>query len=126
MSGSEIRVRLGSPGGKALPLCLRSIAAAFRRLPRHGLVDHWLAPVRDLYRAHHEELSRLPSDEARADRVCELNVRAQVASLCHSPIVRAAWERGQKLDVHGWIYRLSDGRLHDLKCATESRVASSG
>jgi carbonic anhydrase len=56
-------------------------------------------------------------DEARADRVCELNVRAQVQSLCHSPIVRNAWERGQKLDVHGWIYRLSDGRLRDLKCA---------
>src|SRR5882724_12871130 len=46
-----------------------------------GLVEHWLGPIRDLYRQHHDELSALPSEEARADRVCELNVRAQVSSL---------------------------------------------
>jgi carbonic anhydrase len=84
---------------------------------QHGLVEHWLAPVRDLYRQHHEELARLLSDEARVDRVCELNVREQVQSLCQSPIVRSALERGQALTIHGWIYRLSDGRLRDLKCA---------
>lgn len=83
----------------------------------HGLVDHWLAPVRDLYRHHHEELARLPTDEARVDRVCELNVGEQVQSLRQSPIVRTAVERGQALTIHGWIYRLSDGRLRDLKCA---------
>src|SRR6266436_3853492 len=49
-----------------------------------GLVEHWLAPIRDLYRQHHDELSSLPSEEARADRVCELNVQAQVSSLYHS------------------------------------------
>jgi carbonic anhydrase len=84
---------------------------------QHGIVEHWLAPIRDLCRQHHEELSSLASEEARADRVCELNVRAQVQSVCHSPIVRSAWERGQSLTVHGWIYRLSDGRLRDLNCA---------
>ena len=84
---------------------------------QHGLVEHWLAPVRDLYRQHHEELARLLSDEARVDRVCELNVREQVQSLCQSPIVRSALERGQALTIHGWIYRLSDGRLRDLRCA---------
>jgi carbonic anhydrase len=81
---------------------------------QQGLVEHWLAPVRELFREHQDELARLPSEEARVDRVCELNVRAQVHSLCHSPIVRKAWERGQPLAVHGWIYRLSDGRLHVL------------
>jgi len=81
---------------------------------QEGLVEHWLAPVRDLYRQHHDELMRLPSEAARIDRVCELNVRAQVLSLRHSPIVRSARERGQPLTIHGWIYRLSDGRLRDL------------
>ena len=81
-----------------------------------GLVEHWLAPVRDLYREYRDELAALPSDEARMDRVCELNVSAQVQSVCHSPIVTSAWERGQALAIHGWIYRLSDGRLRDLKC----------
>lgn len=82
---------------------------------QHGLVEHWLAPVRDLFRQHHAELSSLPHDEARVDRICELNVMAQMQSLRHSPIVVSAWERGQSLTIHGWIYRLTDGRLHDLK-----------
>jgi carbonic anhydrase len=88
-----------------------------------GLVEHWLAPVRDLYRQHREELAALPSEEARVDRVCELNVRAQVQSVCHSPIVLGAWERGQPLAVHGWIYSLSDGRLRDLVCGGSGSVA---
>lgn len=83
---------------------------------QHGLIEHWLAPVRDLFRQYQQELSSLPTDEARVDRVCELNVLMQVQSVCYSPIVRSAWERRQALTVHGWIYRLSDGRLHDLKC----------
>lgn len=82
---------------------------------QNGLVEHWLAPVRDLFRQHHAELSSLPNDEARVDRVCELNVTAQMQSLSHSPIVTSAWERGQALTIHGWIYRLTDGRLHDLQ-----------
>lgn len=85
---------------------------------QNGLIEHWLAPVRDLFRQYQQELSSLPTDEARVDRVCELNVLAQVQSVCDSPIVRSAWDRGQALTVHGWIYRLSDGRLHDLKCGS--------
>ena len=87
---------------------------------QHGLVEHWLAPVRDLFRQHRHELSSLPTDEARVDRVCELNVLTQVRSVCDSPIVRSAWERRQALTVHGWIYRLSDGRLRDLKCTSST------
>ncbi len=87
---------------------------------QHGLVKHWLSPVRDLFRQHQQELASLPTDEARVDRVCELNVLSQVRSVCDSPIVRGAWERRQALTVHGWIYRLSDGRLHDLNCACPS------
>lgn len=79
-----------------------------------GLVEHWLTPVRDLYRDHAAELAALPDDEARVDRLCEMNVAAQVESLCHAPIVRQAWERGQDLVVHGWIYHLTDGRLREL------------
>jgi carbonic anhydrase len=80
-----------------------------------GLVEHWLAPIRDLCRHHAGELSSL-ADSARVDRVCELNVRAQVQSVCDSPIVRGAWERGASLSVHGWIYRLSEGLIRDLEC----------
>ena len=88
-----------------------------------GLVEHWLAPVRDLYRRHREDLAALADDEARLNRVCELNVAAQVESLCHSPPVQTAWQRGQMLTVHGWIYGLSDGRLRDLQCGQSSDIA---
>jgi carbonic anhydrase len=83
---------------------------------QNGLVEHWLSSVRDLHRQHHEELSSLPTEEARVDRMCELNVKAQVQSVYHSPIVTRAWEHGQALTIHGWIYRLTDGRLQDLEC----------
>jgi len=88
-----------------------------------GLVEHWLAPVRELHRRHRDELARLPDAEARVNRICELNVRAQVESVCHSPIVLAAWERGQPLEVHGWIYSLSDGRLRDIGCGGSGGVS---
>jgi carbonic anhydrase len=83
---------------------------------QHGLAAHWLAPVHELYREHHAELARLPNDEARMDRVCELNVIAQVKSVCESPIVKNAGQGNNPPTVHGWIYRLSDGRLVDLQC----------
>src|ERR1700730_128637 len=64
---------------------------------QHGLVKHWLSPVRDLFRQPQQELASLATDEARVDRVCELNVLSQVRSVCDSPIVRGAWERRQAL-----------------------------
>ena len=91
---------------------------------QHGLAEHWLAPVSELYRQHHDELARMPDDEARVDRVCELNVMAQVKSLLDSPIVQKARQRGRLPTVHGWIYRLSDGRLADLNCSPATPLSS--
>jgi carbonic anhydrase len=99
------------------------VRAAFDGSGQVNLIDHWLAPVRDLFRQHEHELSCLLSDEARIDRVCELNVLSQVRSVCNSPIVMSAWERKQELSVHGWIYGLNDGRLRDLGCTYSSNVA---
>jgi len=90
---------------------------------QEGLVEHWLAPVRDLCREHHHALAALPDHEARVDRVCELNVAAQVDAVCHSPIVTQAWERGQAVTVHGWIYGLRDGRISDLGCGRSGPLA---
>ncbi len=91
---------------------------------QHGLAEHWLAPVAELYRQHEEELCLLPSYEARIDRVCELNVIAQVKSVCESPILKKAWYQGRLPTVHGWIYHLTDGRLSDLKCSPTDRGRS--
>jgi len=79
-----------------------------------GLIDNWLRHVRDVFTVHHEALQRIPDDAARLDRLCELNVRAQVRNVCDTTIVQAAWRAGQRLSVHGWIYGLDDGLLRDL------------
>ena len=85
-----------------------------------GLIDNWLRHIRDVSMAHRAELDAIPDPAARQDRLCELNVAAQVANVCHTTIVQDAWRRGQALAVHGWIYDLADGLLRDLDLAVES------
>jgi carbonic anhydrase len=84
-----------------------------------GLIDNWLRHIRDVYMAHRHALEAVPDASARADRLCELNVEAQVANVCHTTIVQDAWRRGQPLTVHGWIYSLADGLLRDLGLTVE-------
>nr|WP_297457008.1 carbonate dehydratase [uncultured Halomonas sp.] len=83
-----------------------------------GIVDYWLHSVRELYSHHRQELAHL-SLEAQIDRMCELNVQAQVANLCRTKIIQRAWLRDQPLSVHGWVYGLSDGRVTNLNCTVE-------
>ncbi len=85
-----------------------------------GLIDNWLRHVRDVSMAHQGELQAIADPAAREDRLCELNVAAQVANVCHTTIVQDAWRRGQPLAVHGWIYALADGLLRDLDLVVES------
>lgn len=89
------------------------VQAAYRRA-RMGLSDNWLCHVQDVHRKHGEGLARLENDAAALDRLCELNVIEQVANVCQTTIARDAWDRGQELAVHGWIYGLHDGLLRDL------------
>lgn len=79
----------------------------------HGLVDHWLHPIKDAAQEHAEELSAL-DEEDRWDRLCELNVEAQVDNIARTPIVQQAWEQGQSLAIHGWVYRVDNGHIEDL------------
>jgi carbonic anhydrase len=83
---------------------------------RHGIVDHWLQPVRDIAEDSAAQITEVRSVDDRNDRLSELSVRAQVNNLARTPILRSAWSRGSMVEVHGWIYGLSDGLLRDLKC----------
>ena len=89
------------------------VAAALDDRP-FGLIDNWLRHIKDVYDPKRfEDLD--PSDkQGRLDRMCELNVAAQVRNVCHTTIVQDAWRAGQELCVHGWIYGLADGHLKDL------------
>jgi carbonic anhydrase len=81
---------------------------------RHGIIDNWLAPIRALTRGHKDELAAL-EDGAKLDRLCELNVLSQSRHAARTTIVEDAWERGQELAIHSWIYRLDQGILTPLR-----------
>jgi carbonic anhydrase len=82
-------------------------------------LEGWIAPIRGLRRRHAGELEALPDDDARLDRLCELNVQEQVRELSNLPTVLNAWSRGQPLAIHGWVYDLRDGLLRDLGVTTQ-------
>src|SRR5690606_30213403 len=93
--------------------------SAALRAKRFGLIDNWLLNIKDIASRHSQELDE-HDEEARIDRLCELNVAQQVTNLCRTTIVQGAWARGSQLSVHGLIYGLSDGRLKDLDISVNS------
>ncbi len=88
---------------------------------RLGLVDNWLHHIHDVRDKHADALHAIGLSNERANRLCELNVIEQVANVCQTTIVRDAWERGQELAVHGWIYGLNNGLLRDLNVTVVNR-----
>jgi carbonic anhydrase len=80
---------------------------------RHGMIDNWLSGIRALRRMHRLELDALPP-EAAADRLCELNVLAQARHVARTTILEDAWEGGQPISIHSWIYRLESGLITPL------------
>ena len=89
------------------------VGAALRQ-DRIGLSDNWLRHVQDVREKHQKSLTKLNGPTDAHNRLCELNVIEQAANVCQTTIVRDAWERGQEVAVHGWIYGLQDGLLRDL------------
>ena len=103
---------------------------------RYGLIDNWLRHIQDLVQKHRAELDATPDHDAKLDKLCEINVIEQVINVGETTILRNAWERGQTVKVHGWIYSIADGiyrdlgvsvgsneALDELRCATEANTA---
>ena len=88
------------------------VRAALRR-DRIGISDNWLCHVQDVHHRHEKVLNGKHEDAA-CNRLCELNVIEQAMNVCRTTIVRDAWERGQELVIHGWVYGIQDGLLRDL------------
>jgi carbonic anhydrase len=96
------------------------VKAAMQNL-QLGLIDNWLRHVQDVLHSNEELLAGISDDALRLDRLCELNVIAQVLSVSRTTIVQNAWGRGQELAIHGWIYGISDGLLRDLNISVTSQ-----
>ena len=87
---------------------------------RHGIIDHWLQPIRDVANKFEDHLIDIKDETSRLNRLCELSIESQVRNLSRTPIIRAAWEKGRDLQIHGWVYGLTDGILRDLGCGCPS------
>lgn len=83
---------------------------------RHGIIDHWLQPIRDVANKYDADLAAVVDEEAKLNRLCELSIESQVRNLKRTPIIKSALARGKTLNIHGWVYGLSDGLLRDLEC----------
>jgi carbonic anhydrase len=79
-----------------------------------GLIDNWLRHVQDVRVKHRVHLECIADRSDRIDRLCELNVIDQAINAAQTTIVQAAWERGQPLTLHGWVYGLQDGLVRQL------------
>ncbi len=89
---------------------------------RVGLADNWLRQIENVHLRHQGLLNGHPEEE-RLDRLCELNVVEQVGNVCRTTVVQDAWQRGQQLTVHGWVYGLKDGLLRDMHVSVDSSEA---
>jgi carbonic anhydrase len=93
---------------------------------RLGLVDNWLRHVGDVMHKRAEALRGIADPALRHARLCELNVIEQAQNVCETTVVQDAWDRGQALSVHGWIYGLRDGLVRDLGVDIAGRDETAG
>jgi carbonic anhydrase len=85
-----------------------------------GLIDNWLRNIKDIYRMHAEELDKITDEKAKGDRLVEINVIENASNLCKTSIVQNAWQNGQELKVHGWVYDVGTGIITDMKVSTHN------
>ncbi|MGO9480980.1 MAG: carbonate dehydratase [Candidatus Kryptoniota bacterium] len=87
----------------------------------YGLLDNWLRHIKELYIHHSIEMEALTDVGLRCNLLTELNVMEQVWSVSQTSFVQNAWKNRQELNVHGWIYDVSDGILKDLDITVASK-----
>jgi carbonic anhydrase len=90
-----------------------------------GMIDEWLRNIKNVYRHHQKEVDALPNDEARTNRLIELNVREQAYNLARTTIVQRAWKENQRPFIHGWVYDMRDGIIKpELELPPNSKLDS--
>ena len=90
------------------------VNAALQNNSHHGLIDNWLCHIKDVYWKHETLFEGIDDEKKRSALMCELNVIEQTANICRTTILEDAWDKGQEITVHGWIYDIHDGLIRDL------------
>lgn len=80
----------------------------------NGVVDHWLSDIRNTIRWHKDELDAQTDPKSKLAKLAELNVQQQVGILSRTPVIQEAWARGQRPYLHGWVYDIANGLIHNV------------
>ncbi len=78
-----------------------------------GLIDNWICNIKDVYNKHTKELEQL-ADDARFDRLVELNVEEQVRNLIKTSIIQKQWKENNIPHIHGWVFNLNNGHINQI------------
>ncbi|GAA4317248.1 carbonic anhydrase [Flaviaesturariibacter amylovorans] len=87
------------------------VKAAASNTDYKPVLNMWLRNIKDVIRTHRHDLNAIQDENARHERLVELNVQEQVMNLAKSAIIQKAWKREQRPDLHGWVYGLRDGLI---------------
>src|SRR5690554_4306440 len=79
-----------------------------------GIIDNWIRHIKDSYKFRKNDIESITDEKERFDKFVEWNTKQQVLNLSVTSIVQEAWNRGQELSVHGWVYGLDTGLVKDL------------
>ncbi len=80
----------------------------------YGVINMWIRNIKDIYKFHRGELAQLATEDARFDRLVELNVQEQVMNLAKTTVVQQAWKHHKRPHIHGWVYGLSNGIIKPI------------
>ncbi|MCH6199196.1 carbonic anhydrase [Aquiflexum sp. LQ15W] len=81
----------------------------------NGLIDNWLANIKDVIRHHKRELKTIEDENQRLNRLVELNVLEQLENIKQTSIYKQAIGTGIKLNLYAWVFDFNTGLVHDLK-----------
>lgn len=86
-----------------------------------GILNPWLRNIRDVYRLHKDELSKIDCESKKYNRLVELNVQEQCINLIKIAAVQKAYKE-RNLQVHGWVLDMQTGKLIDLDLDLEKEL----
>jgi carbonic anhydrase len=79
-----------------------------------GIINKWIMHIKDVQRIHAEELQAIGDEDARTNRLVELNVIEQVTNLAKTSVIQKAWKDREGPHLHGWVYGLENGLIKPI------------
>ncbi len=86
----------------------------------YGLLDNWLAHIKDVYINNKAEIEEIKDEKARWNRFVELNVKEQVSNMARMAFIQEEWKENKFPYIHGWVFNIENGEIIDLGITVNS------